>query len=108
MWEMVCWVLTMFVREGAAENVGALHRLYLLPTEHCVPGREAASDHETKKTSPTTTLLGTLDPPPLCFPGHDQSLDNRQEVPFSSSCFRAPTGASFGQMLKNSRMVRTR
>ena len=46
-----------------------------------------------------------------CFPGHDQSLptgDSRQEAPFSSSCFGAPTGASFGQMLKNSRMVRTR
>ena len=109
--EVVCWVLTMFVREGGAENVGALHRLYLLPTEHSVPSREATSYHETKKTSPTTMLLWALDPPPLCFPGHDQSLpagESRQEAPFSFSCFRAPTGASFGQMLKNSQMVRTR
>lgn len=57
-------MLTMFVRERGAENVGALHRLYLLPTEHFVPSREAISDHETKKTSPTTMLLWTLYLPP--------------------------------------------
>lgn len=52
-------------------------------------------------------LLWTLDPPSLCSPGHDQPLlagDSGQEAPFSSSCFRVPTSASFGQMLKNSRM----
>lgn len=109
--EVVCWVLTMFVREADAENVGALHRLYLLPTEHFAPSREGTSDHRTKKTSPTTMFLWTLDLPSLCFPGHNQPLlpgDSGQEAPFSSSCFRVPTSASFGQMLKNSQMVRTR
>ncbi|CAN0181644.1 unnamed protein product [Rangifer tarandus platyrhynchus] len=53
-------------------------------------------------------LLWTLHPPSLCFPGHDQPLlagDSRQEAPFSSSCFRVPTSASFGQMLKSSQML---
>lgn len=51
MWEMVCWVLTMFVREGAAENVGALYRLYLLPDWAFVPVKKQLPTTRQRKVS---------------------------------------------------------